>query len=90
MTLGQPLNSQELEVLLAAAGGRLRTATGAQSGRLVMRGLIAADEDGQFSITDAGLQALADRADELAGCTEGSEEEAELARIADVLEGLGK
>lgn len=84
--LGQPLRLDVWALLLDIAEGQLGPWSAAPCGRLMMRGLVRVNDNGHVLATERGLTVLAERADGLVGCLEGSAEEAELARIADVLD----
>ena len=88
--------SDEVDALchLASAGGVRVITDGGQ--QVIMRKLVGAGHatsqatngtgDVRYELTEAGLAALEARASELAGCTEGSPEEALLKEIADALD----
>ncbi len=73
-------------MLLEIAEGQLGPWAAAPCGHLILRSLVQVSEGGRVLVTDRGLDVLSARADSLAGCVEGSSEEAELERLADVLE----
>lgn len=75
--------------MLDVAEGQPGPWLAAPCGRLIMRGLAMVNVDGQVVVTVRGLEVLAERADGLSGCLEGSEEEEELERISDVLVARG-
>lgn len=85
--LGQPLRGEEWTMLIEIAEGQRGPWGAAACGRLLMRGLVSVNGDGRVGVTQRGLDVLEERADSLMGCVEGSLEDAELDRLAVVLEG---
>ena len=85
--LGQTLRAEEWVMLIDIAEGQAGPWGAAACGRLLMRGLVRVSDEGRIGVTQRGLDVLAERADSLMGCVEGSCEEAELERLSVVLEG---
>lgn len=84
--LGQPLRADEWAMLVDIAEGKPGPWGAAACGRLLMRGLVSVSDEGRMRVTQRGVDVLADRADSLMGCVEGSCDEAELERLSVVLE----